>query len=963
VDNRLAKAKSAGSPPWSPYSEKSILDNLNSAGSTTIALIAPVFLNNPMSSAIYSMGMLSRAVWVPPAYEWSSGGDAVKILIDEAGIYRLTGDYLDTNGVDLSGVNISRVRLYHLGRQVAMSVYDDNGDNQFDAIDYIEFYAFTATSPYAKYTANNVYWLVLGGGGGAAKRMDVIDGSPDVAPDTNIHNFTLHYELDEGYWQEAPGADSLDRWFDFKVALGDGVGFGDPGQPVTFDLPLENVGGNGLGTLKLPLYGGYDTDHEVSVSYEGQQLGIFTWSGYTDYEVVIDNVDFREQTGDGKYTLSVTCLSSIDAIAFDWIEATYPREFVAANDSLTFTHDSGYLYTIEDFSTDDLMVFDITETGDVGRVEGFDISDVGGTFNLEFEIADDDDAHTYLVLADAEVNTSVPGIVEDSASELGDSSNGADYILITHSDIGWDGGGDAYQWLDDLTDLRQAQGLRVKVVNVQDIYDEFSYGMVTPRAIKDFLTYAYENWTAPAPQYVLLVGDSSYDFKDNWGLGTVIHVPAYLTYTEYMGETVTDEWFVTVSGNDAVPDMYIGRLPAKTAAEAEAMVAKIIAYETALNTKTWENDILLVADNRVEDFEMVFKTMNEDAAALLPAGMNQPYKGYLQDYLDAGFSAGDLRGDILDQINAGILMINFSGHGYIHGWANEVLFDAGFVGGLGNAGKYPFMVSMSCLTGYFAYPEAWTSSLVEVLLRAEEKGTAAALMPTGMTTTVGQHVMNTALFETIFTEDVRRLGPAIAQAKQVLLANGNSYFEQISATFLLFGDPAMQLKVPLPRRPTGLEAGFRSQGGVELSWDVAKDCDGNPVAGYNIYRSNSPFGMFTKLNGDIIAPAEYIDGTARATTEGSSPGAAASGTTYYYVVTSVDDDADESIQSAIVSPSPAGTDSGGSSSGGGGCFITTAKKDGNWDNLRIIAVLGISFVAGALTFWLRVHSPQRKAQR
>jgi hypothetical protein len=330
VDNRLAKAKSAGSPPWSPYSEKSILDNLNSAGSTTIALIAPVFLNNPMSSAIYSMGMLSRAVWVPPAYEWSSGGDAVKILIDEAGIYRLTGDYLDTNGIDLSGVNISRVRLYHLGRQVAMSVYDDNGDNQFDAIDYIEFYAFTATSPYAKYTANNVYWLVLGGGGGAAKRMDVIDGSPDVAPDTNIHNFTLHYELDEGYWQEAPGADSLDRWFDFKVALGDGVGFGDPGQPVTFDLPLENVGGNGLGTLKLPLYGGYDTDHEVSVSYEGQQLGIFTWSGYTDYEVVIDNVDFREQTGDGKYTLSVTCLSSIDAIAFDWIEATYPREFVAA---------------------------------------------------------------------------------------------------------------------------------------------------------------------------------------------------------------------------------------------------------------------------------------------------------------------------------------------------------------------------------------------------------------------------------------------------------------------------------------------------------------------------------------------------------------------------------------------------------------------------------------------------------
>jgi hypothetical protein len=441
-----------------------------------------------------------------------------------------------------------------------------------------------------------VYWLVLGGSAGTAKRMHVINAAPDVALDTNTHDFTLHYELDEGYWQEAPGADSLDRWFDNRVARGAGLGGAGDGDPVTFDLPLVDVGGNGLGTLKISMYGGYDTDHQVSVSYEGGDPVIFTWSGYTDYEAVIENLDFSEQTGDGKYTVSVTCLTGIDAIAFDWIEAIYPREFVAVDDSLTFTHDSGYVYTIEDFSTDDLMVFDITDAGDVMRVQGFDISEDAGTFTLEFETAADGQQHTYVVVADAQVNTTVAAIVQDSASDLGDSANGADYILITHSDIGWDGSGAAYQWLDDLADLRQDQDLRVQVVDVQDIYDEFSFGMVTPRAIKDFLSYAYENWTDPAPQFVLLVGDSSYDYKDNWGLGTVIHVPAYLTYTEYMGETVTDEWFVTVSGNDAVPDMYIGRLPAKTAAEAAAMVNKISSYEQALNTKTWEKDILLVAE-------------------------------------------------------------------------------------------------------------------------------------------------------------------------------------------------------------------------------------------------------------------------------------------------------------------------------------------------------------------------------
>ena len=504
---------------------------------------------------------------------------------------------------------------------------------------------------------------------GLPLRMGVVDGTPAAGPDTTVHYFTVHYEPDDGYWQEAPGVDSLDRWFIGAIALGDQIQSANAGQPVSFNLPLVDVVDSATGTLKIMLYGGYDTDHEVRVSYEGEELGTFAWSGYTSYEVIIEDVNFSEQIGDGNYTVSVTCLSGFDRIAFDWIAATYPREFLANDDSLTFTHDAGYLFAIDDFSTDELMVLDISAADDPVRVEGFDIYEpVASSFSLEFETADDGQAHTYLVLAEAEVKTTVAAVVEDSASDLGDTAKGADYILITHDDIGWDGSGHR-PWVDELVDLRQAQGLRVKVVNVQDIYDEFSYGLVTPQAIKDFLTYAYENWAAPAPEYVLLVGDSSYDYKDNWKLGTINHVPSYLTYTEFMGETVTDEWFVTVNGDDAAADMYIGRLPAETAAEAQVMVDKIIAYETEPNTKTWEKNILLVADDQEEAFESVFKTMNEDAEALLPAAMNPPYKGYLQDYLDAGFSPLDLNSDIVDKINAGALIANFSGHGHLQGWA------------------------------------------------------------------------------------------------------------------------------------------------------------------------------------------------------------------------------------------------------------------------------------------------------
>ena len=139
---------------------------------------------------------------------------------------------------------------------------------------------------------------------------------------------------------------------------------------------------------------------------------------------------------------------------------------------------------------------------------------------------------------------------------------------------------------------------------------------------------------------------------------------------------------------------------------------------------------------------------------------------------------------------------------------------------------YPLFVSMGCLSGHFVYPEDWNyPSLAEALLRAEDKGAAAALMSTGLTTTEGQHILDTALFDAIFNQDVRVLGQAVSAAKQTLMANGGSLYEEVNETFLLFGDPAMTLKVPLPYRPEGLRAQGHT-GGVSLNWNAATDCNG-----------------------------------------------------------------------------------------------------------------------------------------
>src|SRR5690606_10972851 len=98
-----------------------------------------------------------------------------------------------------------------------------------------------------------------------------------------------------------------------------------------------------------------------------------------------------------------------------------------------------------------------------------------------------------------------------------------------------------------------------------------------PQAIRDFIAYAYANWTHPVPTYVLLVGDGHFDFKNYYGRDEGIFIPPYLANIDpWIGETAADNRYVTVSGNDLLPDLFLGRLPVKTAVETTQMVNKIL---------------------------------------------------------------------------------------------------------------------------------------------------------------------------------------------------------------------------------------------------------------------------------------------------------------------------------------------------------------------------------------------------
>ena len=129
----------------------------------------------------------------------------------------------------------------------------------------------------------------------------------------------------------------------------------------------------------------------------------------------------------------------------------------------------------------------------------------GGVYTASFEVSQTVPL-TYVV-ADRNAWQSPASITRYApAVDLHDPANGADYIIITHHDF--------ITGAQTLADDRAAQGLRTMVVDVDDVYDQFTDGIFNPIAIKAFLKYAYFNWQAPAPAYVLLVGDGHWNFKN-----------------------------------------------------------------------------------------------------------------------------------------------------------------------------------------------------------------------------------------------------------------------------------------------------------------------------------------------------------------------------------------------------------------------------------------------------------------
>jgi hypothetical protein len=714
----------------------------------------------------------------PPAY---------KISVDRDGIYQLTYADLQAAGLPVDrgpGIDPRTFQLFNAGAEVAIYL-EDAGDGTFDPGDGILFYGQGLDT---KYTDTNVYWLTYGEADGL--RMAHRDGTPSgTAPVSPSFATTRHLEENHDRHPRIRMVND-DRWWWSQVLAPPGS---EGSQTFTFTLSHVAIEAYSV-TLRADFHGrthsdDVDPDHHARIFLNGHLAADVWWDGFADQvsAAALPSSYLLEGTNAVSVTAPNDTGAGLDAFYINWFEIDYRRACAAEEGGLTLALDEPGEWQVEagGFSSTDIDVFDVSDPFHVSRVVSTTVLGASGNYTLTFEDAITRTAH-YVALTPAD-RVSPLSVQLDSPSDLRDPSHGADYVVITHRDF--------YSDVLPLADYRAAQGLRTLVVDVQDIYDEFSYGVFEPQAIHGFLQYAYANWAPPAPSYVLLVGNGNYDFR-GYASSEPNYVPPYPIYlNEDLGEAAADNRYATVSGDDVLPDLFIGRLPVSTSAEAAGVVAKILAYEQNTPEGDWNWRALFVADN-VPDEAGDFVALSDDLADhYLPA----PYTAsriYLNDICGEPTHAPcrAATAPITTAISDGALLVNYIGHGARDRWAHERVFDNEHIPALTNDGRLPIFLSMTCLTGDYSVPDH--ACLDGSLLRAKGGGAIATWSCTAEGESPGHRRLDQGFFTAVFHHGVTEIGRAAVQGKLALYEGTEDYRDLID-TYSLLGDPATRLNVPL----------------------------------------------------------------------------------------------------------------------------------------------------------------------
>lgn len=667
---------------------------------------------------------------------WVAAQPGVKIGIKSEGIYRVTRAELEAAGFNVNS-DPALWQLYLNGREQSMIVGDKGS--------YIEFYG--AEVPDVPETDQQVYFLVVGPSPG--KRINTTVGRR-IGGSVEANNYLQIQTKKER------------RFYVGTLRNGDAQNFfgsfiGE--TPASIDFTLKGVDYTVPETeITIIVQGLSATPHNIRVVINETETGTFSGSN----EESISHT-FSVPTGlllEGANNLKLSSIGNAsDLSLFDTISVKLRRKYSADSDQLSFYTHNYKKSRVDGFSNPNIRVFDTTYDGSPSLITNFSVTESSGAFSVN--IPSYRERRMYAVAAGAEKQAA--SIVPNTPSTLSQPTNAGQLIIITHKN--WLAEADAW------ADYRRAGGFNVKVIDVEDVYDEFNFGNPSARSLTDFMQLAKTQWQTP-PSYLLLLGDASYDPRNFMGVGYFNFVPTRFVSTVY-SETGSDD-AITDFDNDGLAEIPVGRIPARTPADVTQMLNKVTVFEQSV-AQGFDRGALCVSD----------LPSGYDFAGLCTRVFNELPSTIEKTFLNRGDSNSSTV--LRNLLNTGKYIVNYSGHGHATIWAANGFFNSTHALNLTNGDNLSIFTMLTCLNGYFVEPA--TPSLSENLLKAPNGGAVAAWSSSGLTTPDIQETMARRFYNRFGAGKMTRLGDLVNDSKTVLTAG-----RDVRLSWVLLGDPTLKVR-------------------------------------------------------------------------------------------------------------------------------------------------------------------------
>jgi len=610
------------------------------------------------------------------------------------------------------------LRLTHRGEPVAMQLVD-GGDGTFGPGDYLRFTGrrLAGTGSWLDgYSAYNVYQLHT-----SATVISPALTVPEPKPEIPVLEHLEHENLRAAFPMAGQPA-AAEHWYWQRITSVPGDDFH---QFLSWRSPPER--------LRIALMGlSYDGNasaaalpqHHIHIRLAGRLIAEATWDGQGQSTVDITALGLSATEKEGALLeVHVVPRSTpdgeqaiVDAVLVNWIELEYPADAAV----------------------------------------GSTILDVRGTRRLRVP---------------AQVQSPLAVTKARLASALAGKDRQADYLMVGHESL--------IPALEPLAEYHRKRGLQVAVVDVQAIFDQFSHGIHSPVAIRDFVRHTRLNWRKPAPRLLLLAGDASWE-RATVGAGTRNLVPTMQTLAG--GHfAASDNGLVTVEADDWLPDLAVGRLPAGSPAELERMVQKVLAHAAA----SASTPAAPLRTAWIAGTESTFQQISSEVAGIARA------RGGDSTFIFPSPSATSTdQSGVIQAFNDGYSLIHFLGHGGRLIWrtgppdlsAASDLFGIEDMQGLHAGHRLPLVLSMTCSSGPFDHPSA--DSLAEALLRPGDRGAFGVVAAAWRVRP--SHAFSARLVKSLLT-------PGTPVGSALMYAKRNERHRSLVESYNYLGDPAMPL--------------------------------------------------------------------------------------------------------------------------------------------------------------------------